>query len=44
MMNKFSFILLRIETSGLALGKLADRAFSRQGKNEKFSRQFFHNW
>ena len=25
------------------LGKLADRAFSRQGKNEKFSRQFCHN-
>ena len=26
------------------LGILADRAFSRQGKNEKFSRQFYHNW
>ena len=26
------------------LGKLADRAFSRQGKNGKFSRQFYHNW
>ena len=22
---------------------MADRAFSRQGKNEKFSRQFYHN-
>ena len=26
------------------LGKMADRAFSRQGKNEKFSQQFYHNW
>ena len=26
------------------LGKLADRAFSRQGKNKKFKRQFNHNW
>ena len=28
----------------MVLGKLADRAFSRQGKNEKFSRQFYYNW
>ena len=28
----------------MVLRKLADRAFSRQGKNEKFSRQFYHNW
>ena len=31
-------------TVKMVLGKLADRVFSRQGKNGKFSRQFYHNW
>ena len=37
-------VVVPVDLGYLVLGKLADRAFSRQGKNGKFSRQFYHNW